>query len=144
METQVVSRVDTKTNIELFALGNTNKMTAPFLQQGDCIIKKCGTKGIFEKEYASIPKDAKATNSNLVLKGQQNNHAIYYGEFEVLEKNGVTFLRVTEPCILDHVKDLKLQNRAEHHAMWVPVGEYFIDQLNEFDHLMQESRKLID
>ena len=139
-----VLHTDYKTGLEILALGSPTIEIVNFIAQGDCIVKKCGTSGVFTKEFSSIPKNATPTGSNLVLKGQQNNHAIYYGEFEVLEKDGVTFLRVDAPCILDHVRDLKTQTHAEHHAMWIPPGEYFIDQLNEYDHLAEESRKLID
>jgi hypothetical protein len=115
------------------------------IQQGDCLLKKCGIKGVFEKEHAAIPTTAERVASNLVLKGQTNSHALYGGAFEILVDGGGTrFIRVTETATLDHVKDLITNTRAEHHAQTVPVGEYFVDQLNEYDHLLEESRKLID
>ena len=47
-----------------------------YLQQGDCLLKKCGTKGIFVKEFETIPEDAMQLKTNLVLKGVTNNHAL--------------------------------------------------------------------
>jgi len=87
-------------------LGDANKQwKSPLSQQGDCLVKKVGTFDIFEKEYAAIPKDAKETNSNVVLKGELNSHALYGGEFTVYDHDGVTFLKVIKPTVLDHVKD---------------------------------------
>ena len=118
---------------------------SPLTQQGDVILKKCGTFGLFEREIESIPADAKAVPGNLVLKGQTNSHALYGGEFQLLEHSGTLFARVTKPTVLDHVKDhLSGQERAEHHAQWVPVGEYFVDGVLEYDHLLEESRQVID
>jgi len=144
MIVEQVKALDVKTGVEILALGNPNEIKSPYISQGDCIVKKCGVKDVFIREFDSIPSDAKKLDTNLVLKGEQNNHAIYYGDFEVLEKDGITFLRVIEPCILDHVRDLKTQSHAEHHAIWISKGEYFIDQLNEYDHLAEESRKIRD
>lgn len=131
--------------MEKVILGNPNGIKSPYIMQGDCIIKKCGTKGVFEKEFASIPKDAIEKPGHLVLKGQTNSHALYGGKFQLLEKDGVLFLRVDEATVLDHVKDHNgARENAEHHAQWVPSGEYFVDDLLEYDHLLEESRKVID
>lgn len=113
-------------------------------QQGDCLLKRCGTKGIFVKEFARIPKDAKSINSNLILKGDTNSHALYGGEFEILENEDTIFVRISKSSTLDHVKDIHSMERAEHHAQVIEPGEYFLDQVNEFDHALEESRKVID
>lgn len=119
--------------------------TSPYIQQGDCLIKKCGNFDVFEKEYASIPESAKPVPGNLVLKGQTNSHALYGGKFQLLENEGVLFIKVDEPTVLDHVKDhLSVRENAEHHAQWIPKGEYFFDGVLEYDHLLEESRQVID
>lgn len=118
---------------------------SPYTQQGDCLIKKCGEFGVFETEHNSIPKDAIENPGNLVLKGQTNSHALYGGKFQLLEKNNVLFIRVDEATVLDHVKDhLGARESAEHHAQWIPPGEYFFDGVMEYDHLKEESRQVID
>lgn len=118
---------------------------SPYCQQGDCIIKKCGTKDVFEVEHASIPKDAIERSGNLVLKGQTNSHALYGGKFRLLEKDGTLFIKVIEATVLDHVKDHHgTRESAEHHAQWLPVGEYFFDGVMEYDHIKEESRQVID
>ena len=127
------------------ALGNPNQQwTKPYTAQGDCLIKKCGTNNIFSREFSSIPSDAEKLKHNLVLKGQTNSHALYGGKFELFQKDNVVFLKVEEPTILDHVKDLTSRERAEHHAQWIPVGEYFVDVVREYDHLLEASREVID
>lgn len=118
---------------------------SPYTQQGDCIIKKCGTKGMFQVEHESIPNDAVERKGNLVLKGQTNSHALYGGTFRLLEKDGTLFIRVIEATTLDHVKDhLGTRESAEHHAQWIPAGEYFFDGVMEYDHIKEESRQVID
>lgn len=115
-------------------------------QQGDLILKAVGNFGIFEKEYSEIPNDAKKVKGNLLLKGQTNSHALYGGEFVLSEKDGVLFLEVIEPTVLDHVKDhnAALPEHAEHHAQTIEVGKYFVAPLLEYDHLLEESRRVID
>lgn len=113
--------------------------------QGDCLLKRCGKHGYFETEFESIPKDATEKPGNLILKGQTNSHALYGGKFQLLEKDSRLFVRVDEATVLDHVKDhLSARENAEHHAQWIPAGEYFFDGVMEFDHLLEESRQVID
>lgn len=127
------------------ALGSPDRQwQSPYTQQGDVLIKKIGKHGVFEKEYEQIPDDVKPKLGNLVLKGAMNSHALYKGKFDLLEKDNVTFIRVHEATVLDHVKDLASSERAEHHAQWIPPGEYFVDQVQERDHLLEESRAIID
>lgn len=125
-------------------LGNPNELKSPLIQQGDCILKKVGVYGVFEDEHGSIPEIAKPVSGNLLLKGNTNSHALYGGEFQILESSGQIFLRVQQTTVLDHVKDLVSNSRAEHHAQYVPPGEYFLDELMEYDHLKEESRRVID
>jgi hypothetical protein len=119
--------------------------TSPYTQQGDCILKKCGKFGVFQIEHEMIPNNSVVIPGNLVLKGQTNSHALYGGKFEILENGGVRFIRVTEATVLDHVKDHNgNRESAEHHAQWIPAGEYFFDGVLEYDHVLEESRQVID
>ena len=118
-----------------------------FIQQGDVLIKKVGTKNIFKKEYPEIPKTAKLVKGNLVLKGVNNSHALYGGKFQLYkDSDGTLFIKVTKNTTLDHVKDHTVKNaiHAEHHAQVIPVGEYFVSQVLEYDHQTEESRVVID
>lgn len=124
----------------------TKKWKAPYTQQGDVLIKKCGEFGVFETEFKEIPKKAKKKTGNLVFKGQTNSHALYKGKFQLFENDGILFLKVTKATVLDHVKDHKTKTsaKAEHHAQWIPVGEYFIDGVLEYNHLTEEAKRVID
>ena len=115
-------------------------------QQGDAILKKVGIFDVFEKEYSEIPKEAKPLKTNLVLKGQTNSHALYGGEFEILEHDNILFVNVKKETVLDHVKDHNLLNpeHAEHHSQKIEAGQYFVSPLMEYDHLKNESRQVID
>ena len=118
-----------------------------YIAQGDCIIKKVGVLGIFNKEYSAIPKDIKPVKGNLILKGTTNSHALYGGKFSLMKsKDGTLFIKVTKATKLDHVENhlVKKPKHAEHHAIKLPVGEYFLDNLMEYDHQKEESRIVID
>lgn len=117
-----------------------------YIQQGDTIMVPIGIRGVFHKEYKNIPEAAIEQETNLVLKGQQNSHALYGGKFEIMDYDGVRFVRVIENTLLDHVKDHTMlrPNHAEHHAQVIPAGDYFIYQINEYDHIEEENRKIID
>ena len=125
-------------------LGNPNELKSPIIQQGDCILKRCGVYGLFEDEQGSIPEIAKPIPGNLVLKGSSNSHALYGGKFQIFDLSGQIFVRVDETAVLDHVKDTVSNSKAEHHAQYVPPGDYYLGELMEYDHLAEESRRVID
>lgn len=110
-------------------------MEQAYLQQGDVMIKRCGVKGVFSQEYASIPEDSKLIAGHILYVGQNNTHAFSKGKFEILEKEDVRFIRVIEPSTLSH---------GEHGDTSVEPGEYFLDIVKEYDHLTEESRRVID
>jgi hypothetical protein len=116
-------------------------------QQGDCILKRVGKLGVFNLEYDKIPKEAKTVKTNLVLKGTTNSHALYGGKYTLKQtSDGTLFLKVTKATTLDHVKDHNASEpeHAEHHAQLIEPGEYFIAPLMEYDHLKEESRRVVD
>ena len=117
-----------------------------YIQQGDVIIKKCGVTGIFKQEFQDIPAAAKKVKGNLVLKGTTNSHALYGGEFQLFQDNGVLFIEVTKETKLDHVQDHRAARpkHAEHHAIKIPPGKYFLSHLMEYDHMKEEARVVID
>jgi len=117
-----------------------------YYQQGDCLIKPIGKFGVFTQEFDKIPKAAKPLKGNLVLKGQTNSHALYNGEFELFEHEGTIFIDAKTDVTLDHVKDhlVATPTHAEHHAQSIAAGKYFVPPLMEYDHLKEESRRVID
>lgn len=116
------------------------------IQQGDAILKKCGVTGIFKDEFASIPNTAKKIAGNLVLKGTTNSHALYGGKFTLYRDGERLFVDVKKATKLDHVQDhrAKKPKHAEHHAQVIPAGQWFVDELLEYDHMLEEARRVID
>ena len=116
------------------------------IQQGDCILKKCGITGVFKDEFQAIPKTAKKVTGNLILKGTTNSHALYGGKFQLYKDGERLFVDVKKACELDHVQDhrAKKPKHAEHHSQVIPVGQWFVDELLEYDHMLEESRRVID
>ncbi len=121
-------------------------MSQLIIQQGDCLLKRCGEYGYFKVEHKEIPKEAKRVRGNLLLKGTTNSHALYGGKFELKSHNGVLFLNVIKETKLDHVKDHRVSKpkHAEHHAQKIEVGQYFLDGVMEYDHQQNEKRQVID
>lgn len=105
------------------------------IQQGDVWLKKCGVKGVFLQEFEAIPEDAKPVEGKVLYYGDNNTHAFESGKFQMFEKDQVRFLRVTEPATLSH---------GEHGSHVIEPGEYFLDIVREYDHLKEESRRVID
>ncbi len=121
-------------------------MSKIIIQQGDAILKRCGVKNTFKDEFDSIPKSAKKINSNLILKGTTNSHALYGGKFTLYKDGERLFVDVKKATTLDHVQDhlSKKPKHAEHHSQVIPVGQWFVDELLEYDHMLEESRRVID
>lgn len=112
-----------------------------YFQQGDCILVQLGDENFIN---APIEITGVKQESNIVLKGNVNSHALYDGEFEIFNDNGQIFINVKSFAILDHVKDTVNNIHAEHHAQYIPKGQYFLRGVLEFDHLEQMSRQVID
>lgn len=122
-------------------------MIKNYVMQGDVLIKKCGANDVFVDTQPSIPNTAKKVKGNLVLKGTTNSHALYGGQFQLYKDDkGVLFIRVTKTTKLDHVQDHKAlrPKHAEHHAIKIPPGDYYVSPLMEYDHGKEESRQVID
>ncbi len=124
-----------------------NKNEDIYKQQGDCILKRCGDyEEFFVDNFKAIPKTAKPIKTNLVLKGTTNSHALYGGKFQILKDGERLFIDVKKATTLDHVTDhrIKKPKHAEHHSQVIPPGQWFVDELLEYDHLKEESRRVID
>lgn len=119
-------------------------MKAPYTQQGDAIIAKCGVKGVFKVEFDDIPKDAEPVEGGLVLKGQTNSHGLFGGKFKLFKKDKYMFIDVEKTTTLDHVKDMSSRAHAEHHAQKIPPGKYFVPEVLEYSHADEEAKRIVD
>ncbi len=115
--------------------------------QGDCVLKRCGPyeKYFGQSNVLKIPKDAVKQDTVLVLKGDNNSHALAGGNFEILKDQKRTYVRVLSSGVfLSHVTDLSSMKMAEHFEKEIPVGDWFYQPLQEFDHILNEQRTIID
>lgn len=91
-------------------------------QQGDILIFECAK-----------PKDVTKLKTDLLHKGQQNHHRLR-GKFMIGEINGKRYIH-SKVCELFH---------EEHKTINIPEGFYSLGIVIEYDHLLEESRQVID
>ena len=95
-------------------------------QQGDVVIIKVSEiKG-------------KRLNHLTLAKGEAtgHHHIITKGDAELYEHEGTMFLRVnSEEAILTH---------QEHNTITIPKGDYKINIVREYDHFVEEAKKVRD
>jgi hypothetical protein len=115
--------------------------TGDYFQQGDCLLVQLG-----DSNFENAPTEIKGekVKHNVVLKGNTNSHALYEGDFEIFDDNGQLYVNVKSFAVLDHVKDTVNHEHAEHHAQYIPKGQYFVKGIMEFDHLEKMARQVID
>ena len=96
-----------------------------FSQQGDCLIKE-----------STIPSDAKPTGSGVLVESAVTNHTHRVnGNAEVLKSGTTLYIRSETPFHVVH---------EEHKTLTIPKGEYRVDAVIEYDHLLEESRAVAD
>lgn len=82
----------------------------------------------------SLPKGAKKTKTSIVHAGRDHHHTIS-GKFEILKSGDDLFIKANSKCKLLH---------PEHKTIEIPKGLYKKGVVNEYDHFLEESRKVID
>lgn len=107
-----------------------------YIQQGDVLLKRCRVKGIFKVDH-DYPSDGVPVSGNVLYYGDNNTHEFKSGEFEMVEKDGIRFVRAFTETKLSH---------GEHGDQIVDTddGGFFLDIVIERDHLKEESRRVID
>lgn len=81
-----------------------------------------------------LPKDLIELKTDLFHKGDNHSHKVK-GEFSILQSGDNMFLECKSDCELYH---------EEHKSIMIPVGIYKKGIVIEYDHLTEESRKVID
>lgn len=99
-------------------------MNTEYYQTGDVLYFK----------IESIPKAAKKTKGNLIHQGRDHHHLIE-GKFEILSLNDDMFINVKAKSRLTH---------PEHKTIEIPKGLYKKGIVVEYDHFLEESRRVID
>lgn len=96
-----------------------------FAQQGDCLIKE-----------TKIPVEAQKILTQVLIESQVTHHAHRVtGKAEVLKQGETLYIRAVDPFDVVH---------EEHKTLTIPAGEYFIDHVQEYDHLTEEARAVAD
>lgn len=95
-----------------------------YFQTGDVLYKKC----------KSIPKGFEQVKTNLIHQGRDHPHTIE-GVFGLFVNKDDMFIEAVEPCLLKH---------PEHKDVTLPVGIWKKGVVVEYDHLIEESRAVID
>lgn len=81
-----------------------------------------------------LPKEAKELKTDLFHKGENHQHKVR-GDFSIYDSNEGTFLECKGPCDLYH---------EEHSTIVAEPGIYQKRIVVEFDHLLEESRQVVD
>jgi hypothetical protein len=93
-------------------------------QQGDCLLKT-----------GPIPKEAIPAGSFDLIKSVVTGHAHRVVGAAVLKSGDRFFVRSDQPFELVH---------EEHKTLTLPAGEYFMDHVQEYDHIAEEARAVAD
>jgi len=96
------------------------------IQQGDVLIRKVNT------------TKGKKLNHLTLAKGEAtgHHHTITEGEAELYEQDGTHYLKVkSESAKLTH---------QEHNVVEIPQGDYVIGTVREYDHFLEEARRVVD
>lgn len=96
-----------------------------YLQTGDVIYKSID----------KLPRlGRKKIAGNLIHKGE-NHHHVIQGKFALYTHGDEMFIDAKGTCQLEH---------EEHKTLELPKGVYKKELVNEYDHFLEESRKVID
>ena len=94
-----------------------------YLQTGDVLLKQVKT----------IPTDAIQILTDLLWKGESHHHRLQ-GQFKIFKQNESIFVASNGAEMI----------HEEHKTVALPEGLYVLDVVREFDHLLEESRRVID
>jgi hypothetical protein len=110
-----------------------NQVIVELRRHGDVLIKT-------SKEF-KIPKGTTMKPARMVHKGANHDHFISKGEVKIgPEVDGKRFMRVTKSAVISHGRG----KSSEHASKPIPKGDYWVEIQTEFDHLLEEARKVID
>jgi len=96
-----------------------------YIQQGDILLKR--SPDFDTQEYEAFPGD-------LVHKGDNHHHRIR-GEFKLFSDTVNMYIQCLSDCELFH---------EEHNTLTIPAGIYMKGIVLEYDHMLEESREVID
>lgn len=92
------------------------------------------TGDVLYHERKEIPEGFTRIQGDLIHQGRDHPHTIQ-GAFGLYTQGEKMFIEAVEPCKLLH---------PEHHSIMIPPGIYEKGIVLEYDHLLEESRQVID
>jgi len=95
-----------------------------FIQQGDVLLKM----------QEVLPKDITELKTDLIHNGDNHHHKMR-GDFSVYQNGDDMLVLCRDNCELYH---------EEHNTIKMPEGLYKKSIVMEYDHLLEESRQVID
>jgi len=102
------------------------------LQQGDVLITKINK---LPKNLVNVKSKRKGY---VIAEGEATGHAHVISDIdncELYEKDGVLFLKTIKPVELKH---------EEHKPFNIPIGDFEIGIVKEYDHFEEEARNVMD
>lgn len=102
-------------------------------------MRRHGDVMILTKQGFEIPKSIKLKTDKLIHKGNNNSHVISKGMALVGSEGDKKFLRVVKDAVVSHVG-----GSATHESKPLPKGDYWVEIQTFYDHLTEESKRVVD
>lgn len=104
-------------------------------------LRRHGDLLLFTQLKYKVPEPKKLKATRLLFKGTNNEHYFSKGEVKMYVEGDKRFLRVTKKAVLSHSDP---SPKTKHGDGELPVGDYWVEVKQEYDHLREESRNVID
>ena len=102
-------------------------------------LRRHGDVLLLTKDSFTIPKSVKLKPGKLIHQGTNNAHVISKGEVRFGEHDGKRVMRVLKPSVVSHVG-----GSSTHKDGTLPKGDYWYEIQSFWDHLAEESKRVID
>jgi hypothetical protein len=94
---------------------------------------------LLTQEGFKIPKEAKMKAAATIHQGSNNAHVISKGKALIGESDGKKYLRVVKAATVSHVG-----GSSSHASKPLPIGDYWVEIQTFYDHVSEESKKVVD
>lgn len=94
---------------------------------------------LFTQKGFKIPRATKLKAQKLIHQGANNSHVISKGTAMIGEHEGKKYLRLKTVGTVSHVG-----GSATHASRPLPMGDYWVEIQSYYDHLTEESKRVVD
>lgn len=102
-------------------------------------LRRHGDVLLFTSKGFKIPSSVRLKAQKLIHKGTNNSHVISRGTSLIGESGEKKYLRIKSAATVSHVG-----GSSTHASKPLPIGDYWVEIQTEYDHLLEESRKVVD